>query len=159
MAYLFRLPTEADARELLGWQYPAPYDIYNADPLTVDRDSANLLDPANRYYVATDEQGMLAGFCCYGVDARVAGGDYGDPDLLDVGLGLRPELTGHGRGAVFFNAVLAFGREHLGAQRYRLTVAAFNRRAIRIYERAGFRAVAQFRRADGLEFVLMVEEG
>ena len=33
-------------------------------------------------------------------------------------------------------AVLAFGRERLGARWYRLSVAAFNQRAIRVYERA-----------------------
>jgi len=160
MAYAFRLPTEVDAREVLGWRYAAPYELYNAESVNLERDSANLLDPANRYFVSIDGAGAVIGFCCYGADAQVAGGDYRDIDLLDVGLGLRPDLTGHGRGAAFFAAVLAFGREHLGARRYRLTVAAFNQRATRVYERAGFRAVARFRRdatPGGPEFVLMRE--
>lgn len=160
MEYEFRPPTAADAREVLGWRYAAPYEIYNADPLNEHGDSANLRDPATRYFVATDGTGAVVGFCCYGADARVAGGDYRDSDALDIGLGLRPDLTGHGQGRAFLDAALAFGREHLGARCYRLTVAAFNKRAIRVYERAGFRAIERFRRGGlpaGLEFVLMRE--
>lgn len=154
--------SEEDALAVLGWRYDAPYDVYNADPANLAADTATLLDPANRYFVATGPAGARVGYCCYGPDARVAGGDYRDPDLVDVGLGLRPDLTGRGRGLAFVRAVLAFGRERLGARRYRLTVAAFNERAIRVYERAGFRATGRFRRGgapDGPEFVLMVEGG
>ena len=162
MDVVFRPPTAADAWAVLGWRYEAPYDIYNADPATAQASAAALLDPANHYFVATGPDGTLVGFCCYGADARVAGGDYGDPDLLDVGLGLRPDLTGGGHGGRFVAAVLAFGRAQLGARRYRLTVAAFNARARRVYERAGFRETGRFRRGglpDAPEFVLMVEGG
>jgi RimJ/RimL family protein N-acetyltransferase len=120
-----------------------------------------LLDPANNYFVANDAAGHIVGYCCYGPDARVAGGDYRDPVALDVGLGMRPNLTGRGAGVAFVVAVLAFGRERFGASRFRLSVAAFNRRAIRVYERAGFRETGRFRRGgspDGLEFVMMVED-
>jgi RimJ/RimL family protein N-acetyltransferase len=44
------------------------------------------------------------------------------------------DLTGQGLGARFLEAGLRFG----GAERYTLAVAAFNRRAIVVYERAGF---------------------
>ena len=160
MAYFFKEMTEADAREVLSWRYDPPYDIYNADPAHERENGATLLDPANCYFVATDAAGQIVGYCCFGPDARVAGGDYRDPDALDVGLGMRPDLTGQGRGFAFFGAVLAFGRERFGAQRYRLSVAALNRRAIRVYERAGFREAGHFRRGgspDGLAFVLMLE--
>jgi RimJ/RimL family protein N-acetyltransferase len=156
----FGMLTEADAREVLLWRYDPPYDIYNVDPAHLQDGIAALLDPANRYFVATDAGGRIAGYCCFGPDARVPGGDYLGSDALDVGLGLRPDLTGQGRGAAFVRAVLLFGRERLGARRYRLAVAAFNRRAIRLYERAGFREVERFRRGgrpDDLEFVLMLE--
>ena len=162
MELTFSPPTRATARAVLAWHYDPPYDLYNADPAKQADDLATLLDPANRYYVAIDDAGDLVGYCCFGADARVAGGDYGDAALLDVGLGLRPDLTGGGRGPAFVGAVLAFGRAALGARHYRLTVAAFNARAIRAYERVGFRATGQFRRGgrpDGLEFVLMVEGG
>ena len=160
MDYSFKEMTEAAAREVLSWRYDSPYDIYNADPAHERENIATLLDPANCYFVATDAAGQIAGYCCFGTDARVAGGDYRDPDALDVGLGMRPDLTGQGRGFAFFGAVLAFGRERLGSQSFRLSVVAFNRRAIRVYERAGFRDAGRFRRGgspDGLEFVLMVE--
>ena len=47
-------------------------------------------------------------------------------------------------GAAFVRAVLAFGAATFAPDRFRLTVASFNERAIRVYERAGFRAVAAF---------------
>lgn len=152
---------EAAARAVLGWRYPPPYDLYNADPAGVGEGLATLLDPANACFAARDADGALVGYCCFGPEARVPGGDYGEAGLTDLGLGLRPDLTGRGLGAAFVAAATTFGRERLGARRYRLTVAAFNQRAIRVYARAGFREVARFRRggrADGLEFVIMRED-
>ena len=102
-----------------------------------DESARSFLDPRLDYHAARLD-GELVGFCCFGPAARVAGGDYRREELLDVGLGLRPDLTGRGLGLAFVRAVLA----HAGATRapagYRLTVAAFNRRAVRVYERAGF---------------------
>lgn len=152
--------TEEDARAVLAWRYEPPYDIYNADPASDAANLATLLDPANRYFGASDADGALVGFCCYGLDARVGGGDYFGVGLVDVGLGLRPDRTGQGGGLAFVRAVLGFGRRHLGVRRYRLTVAVFNERAIRVYERAGFRATRRFRRGgrpEAPEFVIMVE--
>lgn len=154
--------TEEEARAVLGWRYEPPYDGYNADPDAAEANLATLLDPANRYFGARDAAGTLVGYCCYGPDARVGGGDYADPSLVDVGLGLRPDRTGRGDGLAFALAVLEFGRRRLGARRYRLTVAAFNARAMRVYERAGFRAASRFRRGgapDGAAFVIMIEGG
>ena len=60
---------------------------------------------------------------------------------IEVGLGLRPDLTGRGLGAEYLDAGLELARRQFGLARFRLYVATFNERAIRVYERAGFRAV------------------
>ena len=53
-------------------------------------------DPTNRYHGVTGEDhSQLIGFCCFGPDARVTGFAY-DEDSLDIGAGLRPDLTGRG---------------------------------------------------------------
>ena len=57
---------------------------------------------------------------------------------------MRPDLTERGLGAEFLRAGLRFAREVYSPPAFRLTVAAFNRRAIRAYERAGFETVETF---------------
>ena len=58
---------------------------------------------------------------------------------MDVGLGLRPDLTDAGMGLDYLLAGLQFARERFSPTRFTLAVATFNERAIRVYERAGFR--------------------
>jgi len=160
MPYTFRAVTEVDARAILAWHYEEPYAIYNADPATLDQAFETLHNPANAYFAALTPDGQVAGFCCFGADARVPGGDYADASALDVGLGLRPDLTGGGRGLDFVRAVLAFGRSRFAPARFRLTVAAFNLRAQRVYTHAGFRVVGRFRRGGeptAPEFLQMIE--
>jgi hypothetical protein len=83
----FRVMTQADAVEISGWQYPPPYDFYDA---TADAgDLAELLDPklrAGTYLAAVDRGGAVVGF------AQLVA----DGGTVDVGLGLRPDLTGRG---------------------------------------------------------------
>jgi len=126
------LLTDQTAAELAAWHYEPPYDFYDfeAEP----DDLAQLLDPArrgDRYYGAFDESGELVGFFYFVVRA----------EEIEVGLGLRPDLTGRGLGAEYLDAGLELARRQFGLARFRLYVATFNERAIRVYERAGFRAV------------------
>ncbi len=89
--------------------------------------------------------GQILGHVSYGPDGQIpaAGGCAYPEDALDVGLGLRPDLCGRGLGAAYVAMCLRFGQERYGARRFRLTVAGFNQRAIKVYQRAGFSIARQ----------------
>jgi ribosomal-protein-alanine N-acetyltransferase len=120
--------TQAEAEEVAAWRYPGEYAFYDAD--SVPDGLSELLDPARRgdeYFAARGRDGSLEGF----VQLEVAG------DGVEIGLGLRPDLTGRGLGLAFTAAAIELA-EHREAERIVLVVAAFNLRAIHVYERAGF---------------------
>ncbi|SFI49824.1 Ribosomal protein S18 acetylase RimI [Paenibacillus sp. UNC496MF] len=152
----FRLAdmNRAAAAEILGWRYEAPYDFYNNAP----SEAAEEEMLAGGYAAVRGDGGELAGFLCLGAAARVPNGTYAyGGDWLDIGLGMKPELTGRGLGAPFFAAVLRFADELCGERPKRLTAAAFNRRAIRLYAKFGFRAAAEFE-AGPVAFIAMVQD-
>ena len=91
--YLFRPTNEEDAREIAAWRYEAPYDFYER----------------RRGYYAVLSGGELVGFC-YGLGGQLPGFDYPGDGCIDIGLGLRPDLTGKGLGLKFIRAGLQFGR-------------------------------------------------
>ena len=130
-AYVFRPMNDEEAREISGWSYDPPYDFYDAtsDP----GDLAELLDRKRRqegaYYAAFDERGALVGFFQFEKKGRI----------VEVGLGLRPDLTGRKLGLGFMLAGLEFARRQFSPTGFQLSVATFNERAILVYERAGFR--------------------
>lgn len=133
LPFTFSPMTEEHARTISTWRYGGPYAVYD-----LSRDSIqSLLHPRYDYYAVTDESGQVVGYCCFGADAQVPGGRYGDQKALDVGLGLRPDLTGKGLGSQFLTTILDFAQERYHPAQFRLTVATFNRRAIRVYEQAG----------------------
>ena len=128
--YHFRQMDDADAGEISGWRYEPPYDFYHptADPA----DLAELLDPERRmntYFSVLDDEDRLVGFFQF----------EGRGGTVDVGLGLRPDLTGRGLGAEFVMSGLSFAQERFSPKRLTLSVATFNGRAVSVYERAGFR--------------------
>jgi RimJ/RimL family protein N-acetyltransferase len=69
---------------------------------------------------------------------------------------MRPDLTGQGLGATFVSAVLRFARQEMARTEFRITVAAFNKRALRVWQKAGFQPVQRFeRKFDGMPFVIL----
>jgi ribosomal-protein-alanine N-acetyltransferase len=158
MPLTFRPMEDASARAILAWRYDPPYDIYDLDPDREGTELALLLDPANRYYTLTGDEGDVEAFCCFGPDARVPGGEYSEA-ALDIGLGVRPDLTGQGRGISYVRAVCDFARGTFAAEALRVTVARFNRRAQRVWEKAGFVHGQAFdREPDGLPFVVLTRD-
>jgi ribosomal-protein-alanine N-acetyltransferase len=132
--YRFIPLSEEDARAILDWHYPEPYGFY--DPACDPDDAALILDAAYRkrhLRAAHDASGTLCG--C--LELHPAAG------TVEVGLGLRPEDTGRGLGGAFLADALAYARSTLKPRTFRLFVADFNRRAITVYERAGFLAVGR----------------
>jgi RimJ/RimL family protein N-acetyltransferase len=157
MSFIFKPLDEASIYELVSWRYKPPYDIYNLRKPD-EEDLKFLLDPLNGYYSISNDAGELVAFCCFGLDGQVPGGDY-SAEALDIGLGVRPDLTGQGRGIGFVKAVLEFARQKFTPPVFRVTVAEFNRRAQRVWQRVGFRPVQTFGRGeDKLDFVVLVRE-
>jgi ribosomal-protein-alanine N-acetyltransferase len=133
--YAIRPMSDDAAHTIAGWKYPPPYDFYDAidDPEDLDE----LLNPdrrRGRYFEAVDDAGNLVGFFEYKREVKP----------LEIGLGLRPDLTGRGLGLDFVRAGMAFARSEFGARSLSLAVAVFNERARKIYERAGFRPAGRY---------------
>lgn len=150
--------SEANARAIASWRYQPPYDLYNPNSGDTEQVVQGFLDPENAYYSITDENGDLVAYCCFGPDGQVPGGDY-RLSALDIGLGVRPDLTGLGRGRRYVRAVLEFARRTFAPVALRVTVAQFNRRALRVWEKAGFRRVQAFHREhDGVAFAVLTRD-
>jgi ribosomal-protein-alanine N-acetyltransferase len=139
------------AKAIGQWHYEGVYSFYDLGEDVEDR--REFLDPANwngAYYAVLDQEGQLVGYFVFSPEE----------DVLVLGLGMRPDLTGRGLGADFIDAGLAFAQEHYTQQKLRLSVATFNRRAIRAYEQAGFvrgRIVQQETNGGTYEFVEMTK--
>ena len=148
---------EKTAREFLQWQYEPPYDIYNCPPEGVEKAVQYNLDPANNVYAMFDQDDKLIGYCSYGKDAQVPGGDYND-EALDIGLMINPKLTGQGKGAVFARDIIHNGINKYTPTKLRVTIAALNKRAIHTWEKIGFQSIQTFERdGDGTEFIIMTK--
>lgn len=145
---------ERDAREIVSWQYSHPYDLYSVGPDDDDA-VASFADPANGYRSVRDEGGELVAFLCFGAEARVDGGEYPE-GTLDVGCGIRPDLTGQGMGPAIIRLAIDVGTREYDAVTFRATIAAFNERAQKAAGKAGFVPVSSFQRpSDGLPFVIL----
>ena len=86
------------------------------------------------------------------------GGNY-ELDALDMGGGLRPDLTGEGLGASFIEAAIEFARRQYSSEVYRATVAKFNQRALRVCEKVGYKQTQTFTSTHtGMKFVVLIRE-
>ncbi len=143
------------AQRLLNWRYPPPYDRYNFATDNPQEDLRYLLDTQNAFHAILNNRGAMVGFCSFGPDGQVSGGGYHD-DALDIGLGICPDLVGQGHGKQYAAAVANYGATQYKAQRLRVTIAAFNQRAQRVWLGLGFQPVERFIKVDSEDaFVVM----
>lgn len=148
----------SQAHEISKWKYKDEYSIYSMENTKELMDE--LLDGS--YYGILDNDSLI-GFICFGENTQIKEGNeygvYDDSGFTDIGLGIKPELCGQGMGLDFTTNGMEFAKKELSATKFRLTVSSFNRRAIKVYERAGFEVKMSFiRKTDNVEFIVMLCE-
>lgn len=144
LPYSFVPMTSEIAQRIMKWRYPEPYQVYNlpSDQEVLDE----LLDQRSPHFAVFDQQRELIGFFAYGTAGRVGEGSY-EPGLfsgdrmLTVGLALHPDLTSKRLGEDFVKAGLEFARQSFAPQTFQFFVLSFNERALKLYERIGFKRV------------------
>ena len=155
MQLLMKPINEERAKTILGWKYEQPYDFYDNE-LTAEA-LQEMLDGS--YHALVDEQNTVIGFFCTGANAQVPRGhQFGvyTEDFIDMGVGMHPNLVGKGNGFDFCAQVISCIRAE-SSKPIRLTVATFNKRAIRLYEKLGFVSENRFC-TDSAEFETMVKK-
>ncbi|MGD6993111.1 GNAT family N-acetyltransferase [Sutcliffiella horikoshii] len=153
MTYKFEIMTQAQAEEIAhNWHYDGEYSFY--DMVADEEDLAEFLDCKARdnsmFAVMMDTE--LIGF--FSVSQAAA-------NVYDIGLGMRPDLTGKGRGTEFLHAGMEFVQARFTVDKFTLSVATFNQRAIKVYRKVGFRDMDTFMQdtnGDTYEFLRMVYE-
>lgn len=150
--------TREYAQAIACWTYPGIYAAYSFTP-----DARMLAELTGGEYVAClDENDELIGYFCFGQAGRIptSAQDAYDGSALDMGLGLRPDVCGQKRSGAFLRCGMDYAREKLGALALRVTVAGFNARAIRAYEKVGFVMQRKLWHADtGTAFYMMRRDG
>jgi [ribosomal protein S18]-alanine N-acetyltransferase len=135
--------TVDEAERPLGWRYSGPYATYDAE---------GPLRPEHGFFAVEDDAGSLVGYACVGAEARVPGVDE-EPGTVDVGYGMRPDLTGQGHGREFVGAILAYVVARDPDARLRMSILRWNERSRRVAQAHGFGIVG----AAG-EFDVLVRE-
>ena len=127
--------TEEYARSIALWKYEGIYSFYSHNEENIE----GYMD--GTHFACTDAAGALIGYFCYGEDARIPTIEENayDHGFLDIGLGLRPDLCGKKVGFSFLLRGVAYAQKIFCTNCFRLSVAAFNERAIKVYTKAGFR--------------------
>ena len=128
----FRALGPRDAIAASHWRYAGEYAMYNLGlaPLLVAvclRGPLSALTGVSYYAVTTRQDGLVGVF-----SLTRRGAD------IEIGVGLRPDLTGRGLGLPYLLQGLDLARRRFHPRTFSLHVATFNQRAITVYERAGF---------------------
>lgn len=139
---------DADREAIATWRYPGALAIYDPGP-----DAFALREP--EHFAVGRADGELIGYATLGEQARVPGGAYElTPSVVDIGMGLRPDLVGEGLGATALLVVIEEAWRRLSPSRIRATVAAANGRATALVTHLGFQQSHRFHRSsDGREFL------
>jgi len=160
-----RALTPQEAADVAAWRYPAPHDRHDLGPQDVAALQVRAESGREGYEPVLAEDGRVVALVCLGVEATVPGqphraattGERAAPpagDVLDVGLGVRPDLLSSGVGGGALAAlVAALAAEVSPPHELRAVAREEDGRALGVLARAGLTARARFAGPGGDVFV------
>ncbi|MBD7969255.1 GNAT family N-acetyltransferase [Paenibacillus gallinarum] len=152
MKITIRKRTEEDINQFITWTYDGIYSFYDNNIQQEKIEGFKQSINSERAFSVFDDKENLIGNCEFF--------DISDDgvEILAVGVQMKPSMTGQGYGSIFFKAVIEHGRELLKFNHLELCVVDFNKRAIRTYEKEGFKKKGEFQnviRGNTYNFIIM----
>lgn len=123
--------TIEDGLDLASWSRPGAWHI---------EDALEAPEPDEGYWAVVDRDDALLGFCCVGAAARVPGAPQ-DDYVIDVAIGIRPQLAGRGWSGELGRAAVRYAASVALDRRLRTTVPEWNEVGRHAAEQAGFKPV------------------
>lgn len=126
-----RRMTEEDKRKICAWKYPGEYAIYNLPSYEEMRErKIGFLNPKteNNYLAFLDGERLVGFVNILEEDTEVF-----------IGLGVAPDCCGRHYGRKILASADEISRERYPEKPMYLEVRTWNTRAVRCYEKAGFR--------------------
>ena len=144
--------TEDEKYAITAWNYTADYAIYNSTPYEEQKQAQRgFANPENNFYSFCDGE-TLVGFVNLSEE----------PTEVFFGIGVRPDCCGRGYGQQMTRIARELSRSLFPGKPLYLEVRTWNTRAVRCYEKAGFRiSGAPIRQTTGIgegEFYHMIAE-
>jgi [ribosomal protein S18]-alanine N-acetyltransferase len=155
MSYIIRKRTKEDVAEFITWTYEGMYSFYDNNIQEEKINGFVQSIDTDHFYSVIDDEGRLIGNCEFF--------DVGDSPkvVMAVGVQMKPSLTGNGVGLTFIQDIIEQGRERIGYSHLELAVVDFNKRAIKVYEKAGFKSRGEFEntiRGENYRFIIMEKD-
>lgn len=155
MELTIRTRTKDDINEFITWTYDGIYSFYDNNIQKEKIDGFKQSFNSERAFSVIDDKENLIGNCeFYNVN------DEGE-EILAVGVQMKPSMTGQGYGSKFFSEIIEQGRVLLNYNHLELSVVDFNKRAIRTYEKEGFKKKGEFQnviRGNTYNFISMTKD-
>ncbi|WP_261384286.1 GNAT family N-acetyltransferase [Planococcus sp. CPCC 101016] len=151
MNYTIQAMSQKQAEEIAAnWHYAGEYSFYDMD--ADQEDLQAFLDQKMRKesYFIIKQNNEVIGFYSF-----IPVGN----NTIDIGLGMKPNLTGNGKGFEFLKVGLDFAKSKYDPEQIILSVATFNKRAIKVYKKIGFKEVEYFMQTTNggnFEFLKMI---
>lgn len=135
--------TEDYAQQISTWQYEGEYEVYNLpsyEEMKLNNYGMTNLEQADNYicYVTGDE-----------VVAYVNMKEMDDQRVF-IGIGLKPNYCGKGQGKYFLNDSLLEIKKRYPNHQLFLEVRSWNKRAIKAYQKVGFKISGEVIKKDRL---------
>ena len=131
MELVFRPLTQMHALEIANeWKYDGIYSFYDmtADAEDYEQFIDEDLRNQNDHYEALENNELVGFFCVTQENASI-----------EIGLGMRPDICGKGKGKQFVEQILDFLERNYKFNALVMHVASFNQRAIKVYRSCGFK--------------------
>lgn len=125
--------TELDAKEISTWDYGNDYKIYNCPSWKImceEKWAMTIPDKRKKEFrKIIDKKENIIGYFRF----------KKENNKIIIGLGMNPQLCGQGNGHHFINKIIEFLNDKTNI--IELEVRSFNKRAIRCYEKSGFKII------------------
>lgn len=130
--------TENHVREICNWKYEGEYSVYNLptyDKVVTQKWGIAIEEKREKQFAAVRSQnGDLYGYIRF----------IENENYVLVGLGLKPSLCGQGLGSALMELIKKESNRRYGNIIIVLEVRSFNQRAIKCYQRAGFKIIDRY---------------